>query len=43
VERIILDVLAGQLKWINIFGGLLGALIGFVQVILSLIMRQTSF
>ena len=39
VEKIILDVLAGQLKWINIFGGLLGALIGFVQVILSLIMH----
>ena len=43
VERIILDVLAGQLKWINIFGGLLGALIGFVQVILSLIMGNASF
>ena len=40
VERIILDVLAGQLKWINIFGGLLGALIGFAQVILSLIMHK---
>ena len=39
VERIILDVLAGQLKWINIFGGLLGAMIGFFQVILSLLMR----
>ena len=40
VERIILDVLAGQLKWINIVGGFLGAVIGFVQVILSLIMRS---
>ena len=36
VERIILDVLAGQLKWINFCGGFLGALIGFFQVILSL-------
>jgi len=41
VERIILDVLAGQLKWINIVGGFLGALIGFVQVILSLIMNRS--
>ena len=39
VEKIILDVMAGQLKWINFFGGLLGALIGFSQVILSLFMR----
>jgi len=39
VEKIILDVLSGQLKWINFFGGLLGALIGFVQVILSLAFR----
>ena len=36
VEKIILDVLAGQLWWINVFGGILGALIGFSQVILSL-------
>jgi uncharacterized membrane protein YheB (UPF0754 family) len=36
VEKIILDVLADQLWWINIFGGILGALIGFSQVILSL-------
>ena len=39
VEKIILDVMAGQLQWINIFGGILGALIGFAQVILSLVMR----
>jgi len=38
VEKIVLDVMAGQLKWINFFGGLLGGLIGFVQVILSLVM-----
>jgi len=36
VERIILDVLAGQLRWITFFGGILGALIGFSQVFLSL-------
>jgi len=39
VEKIILDVMAGQLKWINFFGGLLGALIGFSQVILWLFIR----
>ena len=39
VEKIILDVMAGQLKWVNFFGGFLGALIGFAQVILSLFMR----
>jgi len=36
VEKIILDVMAGQLKWINVFGAILGALIGLVQVIFSL-------
>jgi len=36
VEKIVLDVMAGQLKWINFFGAILGALIGFVQVLLSL-------
>ena len=35
VEKIILDVMAGQLKWINFFGAILGALIGFLQVFLS--------
>jgi uncharacterized membrane protein YheB (UPF0754 family) len=38
VEKIILDVMAGQLKWINFFGGILGALIGLLQVILSFFM-----
>ena len=33
VERIVLDVLAGQLHWINIFGGIIGALIGFMEVL----------
>ena len=39
VEKIIIDVMAGQLKWINFFGGVLGALIGFSQVLLSIITR----
>ena len=39
VEKIIMDVMAGQLKWINFFGGLLGALIGFFQVILWIFLR----
>ena len=38
VEKIVLDVMAGQLKWINFFGAVLGALIGFAQVVLSLFM-----
>lgn len=36
VERIVLDVLANQLRWINLFGALLGALIGGIQVALSI-------
>lgn len=36
VERIVLDVLSGQLKWINVFGAILGALIGGFQVAISL-------
>ena len=39
VEKIILDIMAGQLKWINFFGGVLGAFIGFAQVILSLLIN----
>ncbi|MDR1506906.1 MAG: DUF445 domain-containing protein [Treponema sp.] len=35
VEGIILDLLAGELKWINLFGAVLGALIGAVQVLIS--------
>jgi len=31
VERIILDVMSDQFKWINVFGGLLGFLIGLFQ------------
>jgi len=39
VEKIILDVMADQFTWIDIFGGILGALIGFMQVGLSLLLR----
>ncbi|MDR2144498.1 MAG: DUF445 domain-containing protein [Treponema sp.] len=35
VEGIILDLLAGELKWINLFGAVLGALIGIVQILIS--------
>jgi uncharacterized membrane-anchored protein YjiN (DUF445 family) len=37
VEHIVLDVMANQLKWINLFGGILGALLGLVQCLLSLV------
>ena len=36
VEKIILDVMAGQLWWINVVGGVLGFLIGITQSILSI-------
>jgi uncharacterized membrane protein YheB (UPF0754 family) len=36
VEKIVLDVMADQFQWINIFGAILGALIGGAQVLLSL-------
>jgi uncharacterized membrane protein YheB (UPF0754 family) len=39
VEKIILDVMAGQLKWINFFGAILGALIGFLEVLVSYFTR----
>jgi uncharacterized membrane protein YheB (UPF0754 family) len=35
VEHIILDVMANQLWWINVFGAILGALIGLCQPIFS--------
>jgi uncharacterized membrane protein YheB (UPF0754 family) len=35
VERIVLDVMANQFKWINLFGGILGGLIGLFQVLFS--------
>ena len=37
MEKLILEVVSGQLKWINFFGALLGALIGFLEVLYSLI------
>ncbi|GAB1481255.1 DUF445 family protein [Treponema sp.] len=39
VERIVLDVLSDQLRWINVFGALLGALIGLAQVMLTNYLR----
>ncbi|MFW6368685.1 MAG: DUF445 family protein, partial [Spirochaetota bacterium] len=36
VEHLLLMVIARHLKWINLFGALLGALIGGVQVVLNL-------
>ena len=36
VEKLLLGVIARQLKWINVFGGILGALIGLVQLLLRL-------
>ncbi len=39
VERIVLDVMADQFKWINVFGGILGALIGILQASLSFLSR----
>ncbi len=37
VERLLLTVIAKHLKWINLFGAMLGALIGLTQVILNLL------
>jgi uncharacterized membrane protein YheB (UPF0754 family) len=39
VEHIVLDVMDSQLKWINVFGAILGFFIGGLQVLLSLITR----
>jgi hypothetical protein len=39
VERIILDVMANQLKWIDVFGAILGFLIGLFQAGLSRLLR----
>jgi len=37
VERLLLSVIARHLKWINLFGALLGALIGGSQVLLTVL------
>ena len=39
VEKIVFDVMANQFKWINIFGGILGFLIGLFQVFLITMLR----
>ena len=39
VEKIVLDVMAGQLQWINIFGGILGGLIGFLEALFVFFMQ----
>ena len=39
VERIILDVMSNQLKWIDVFGAILGFLIGLSQALLSWLLR----
>jgi uncharacterized membrane protein YheB (UPF0754 family) len=39
VERIVLDVMANQLQWINVFGAILGFLIGGFQVLINLLIR----
>jgi uncharacterized membrane protein YheB (UPF0754 family) len=39
VEGIILDVMANQLKWIDVFGAVLGFLIGLFQSLFAWIMR----
>jgi uncharacterized membrane protein YheB (UPF0754 family) len=39
VERIVLDVVADQLKWINLFGAVLGAAIGGAQALVSALLR----
>jgi uncharacterized membrane protein YheB (UPF0754 family) len=37
VEKLILMVIAKQLKWINVFGAILGAIIGMIQILLRLV------
>jgi uncharacterized membrane protein YheB (UPF0754 family) len=39
VERIILDVMSDQFKWIDIFGGILGFLIGMFQSVFNWLVR----
>lgn len=39
VERIVLDVMSDQFRWINVFGAILGAVIGLSQVALTFIGR----
>ena len=39
VERIVLDVMSDQFKWVEIFGGILGFMIGLFQAVFSLFLR----
>lgn len=39
IEELILIVVKKQLRWINVFGALLGSIIGTVQILLNLSMR----
>ncbi len=39
IEELILVVVKKQLRWINVFGALLGSIIGTVQILLNLSMR----
>jgi uncharacterized membrane protein YheB (UPF0754 family) len=39
VEGIVLDVMANQLKWIDIFGAILGFGIGMFQAFLGWLLR----
>ena len=39
VERLLLQVIARHLRWINVFGGILGAIIGLSQLALRLAQR----
>lgn len=39
VERIVLDVMSDQFKWVEIFGGILGFLIGVFQSLFVLLVR----
>ena len=36
VEKLLLTVIQKHLRWINVFGGILGAIIGFSQLVLRL-------
>jgi uncharacterized membrane protein YheB (UPF0754 family) len=40
VERIVLDVMADKFKWIDIFGAILGFLIGIFQAVFSFLVNQ---
>ena len=37
IENLLLMVIARQLKWIDVFGAILGALLGLVQILFRLI------